>query len=80
MADGGTLTYRDATDSDSAGLMDLIRSVFAEYPGCVFDLSEMPELLRPASHFREKSGRLWVAENGERIVGSLGSVAHRRRH
>lgn len=64
---------RDARDDDSAGLAALVSACFAEYPGCVFVWDEFPELRRPASHFAEKGGRLWVASNAEgRIVGSIG--------
>ncbi|KUL97081.1 hypothetical protein DK26_03960 [Bosea sp. WAO] len=64
---------RDATDADSELLAALVAASFAEYPGCLFDWSEFPELRRPASHFAAKGGRLWVAESdGGRIVGSIG--------
>lgn len=64
---------RDATDADSERLAALVAASFAEYPGCLFDWSEFPELRRPASHFARKGGRLWVAEGGDgRIVGSIG--------
>jgi putative acetyltransferase len=64
---------REARDDDQDGLIALIGGVFAEYPGCILDLGEMPELCRIASYFHEHEGRGWVAENdsGE-LVGSIG--------
>jgi putative acetyltransferase len=64
---------REARDDDQDGLIALIGGVFAEYPGCVLDLGEMPELCRIASYFHEHAGRGWVAQNeaGE-VVGCIG--------
>lgn len=67
------LLIRDADDSDSAGLIALIDAVFREYPGCVLDLQDdMPDLLRPASAFSEKGGRLWTVERDGEIVACIG--------
>ena len=66
---------RDARDSDSQPLAALIAASFADYPNCLFDWSEFPELRAPASHFAAKGGRLWVADApGGDIAGSLGVV------
>ena len=66
---------RDATDADSEPLAALIAASFAEYPNCFFDWSEFPELRRPASHYAQKRGRLWVADGPDgRIVGSIAVV------
>lgn len=66
---------RDARDSDSEPLARLIAASFAEYPNCLFEWSEFPELRAPASHFAAKGGRLWVADApGGGIAGSLGVV------
>lgn len=63
-------TLRDGDDGDSSGLIALIGAVFAEYPGCILDVDgEMPELRAPASAYRARGGRLWVAEDGGRVVG-----------
>ena len=60
---------RPATDADSAGIIELIGAVFAEYPGCVLDVDrEEPELRAPASSF----DRFWVVEQGRRIVACVG--------
>jgi putative acetyltransferase len=63
---------RDATDADSEALAALIAATFAEYPNCWCDWAEFPELRRPASHYAERGGKLWVADgpNG-RILGSI---------
>lgn len=64
---------RDARDSDSETLAALVGGCFAEYPGCLFEWSEMPELRAPASHFARKGGRLWVIDGADGgIAGSLG--------
>lgn len=67
------LPIRDSRDSDSQALATLIAASFAEYPNCLFEWSEFPELRAPASHFAAKGGRLWVADApGGGIAGSLG--------
>ncbi len=63
---------RLGTDADGPRCADLIRDVFAEYPGCLFLPEEMPELAALASHFAARGGRLWVAEVGGDLVGCLG--------
>ena len=64
---------RDARDSDSEPLAALIAASFSEYPNCLFDWAEFPELRAPASHFAARGGRLWVADApGGGIAGSLG--------
>lgn len=62
---------RPALDSDGVAVAALIEACFGEYPGCLFDWSEFPELRAPASHFADKDGRFWVA--GEDLV--LGCIA-----
>lgn len=52
--------FRPVTDDDSAGLIDLIGSVWAEYPSIVFDIDgEEPWLRAPAAYY-EGRGELWV--------------------
>jgi putative acetyltransferase len=64
---------RDGLDSDGDGLVALVGGCFAEYEGCVLDTEhEMPHLLRVASHFAATGGRVWVAEAGGVVVGSVG--------
>jgi putative acetyltransferase len=64
---------RPAVDTDGDALGRLIAACFSEYPGCVFDRPrEFPELDAIATHFAAAGGRLWVAEEDGRIVGSLG--------
>lgn len=66
------IRIRDAEDTDSDGLIALIGGCFDEYPGCLLDLEEMPELLAIATTFRGMSGRFWVAERAGRVVGCIG--------
>jgi putative acetyltransferase len=68
---------REAVDSDSEQLIQLIGGVFDEYPGCVLDVDgEMPQLRRPASAFGEWGGRLWVAQLSDRVEGCVGLSVH----
>jgi putative acetyltransferase len=68
-----SVLIREARDSDAARLIELIGSVFAEYPGCVLDVDgELPELRRIASYFGEHNGRFWVAERDGQLIGSIG--------
>jgi putative acetyltransferase len=69
---------RDARDSDSDGLITLIGGCFAEYPGCLLELEELPELLAIASDFQRHGGRFWVAERAARVVGCAGFAPGKR--
>jgi putative acetyltransferase len=69
----GEATIREARDSDADGIIAVIRAVYAEYPGCIFDLeNELPELKKPASFFAADKGKLWIAERDGEIVASFG--------
>lgn len=63
---------RLATDDDGAAIARVLETVFAEYPGCLWEPSEFPELARPATAFAAMRGRLWVVEHGGHVVGSVG--------
>jgi putative acetyltransferase len=66
---------RAGRDSDAAGLIELIGGCFAEYPGCVLDVDgELPHLRAIASSYAGRGGRVWVAEAGGQVVGSVGLV------
>jgi putative acetyltransferase len=64
-------TIRLAHDTDGPAIAALIAKVFAEYEDCPFLPAEFPELAAPASHYTVRNGALWVAEAGDRIVGSF---------
>jgi putative acetyltransferase len=71
------LFLRDARDDDGPGLLSLIGGVFDEYPGCVTDADEMPELRAIASYVRKGDGRFWVYEDSStpaapRVVACVG--------
>ncbi|MDY0883420.1 GNAT family N-acetyltransferase [Dongia soli] len=69
----GEATIREARDSDAAGIIEVIRATYAEYPGCIFDLeNELPELKKPASYFAADKGKLWIAEREGEVVGTFG--------
>ncbi|HKF00116.1 MAG TPA: GNAT family N-acetyltransferase [Actinomycetes bacterium] len=64
---------RDARDGDAAGLIELIRICWSEYPGCVLDVDgELPHLRAIASAYRRWGGRAWVAERAGRVAASVG--------
>lgn len=66
------ITMREATDADGDAVGAVIARCFADYPGVIFDrAAEFPELDAIASHFAAGGGRLWVAEQGGRIVGTF---------
>jgi putative acetyltransferase len=70
----GLLT-RAARDDDAAGLIELIGSTYAEYPGCVLDVDgEEPDLRAIASAYATKGGSFWVSidEASGALVGCVG--------
>jgi GNAT superfamily N-acetyltransferase len=59
-------------DDDSAALIELIGSCWAEYPGCVLDVDgEEPWLRAPAAAYAA-GGRCWVVEEGDEILACVG--------
>jgi putative acetyltransferase len=63
---------RTGRDDDAAGLIGLIGDCFAEYPGCVLDVDgEMPYLRGIASYYAACDGRVWIGEQGSRVVASI---------
>jgi putative acetyltransferase len=63
---------RLATDDDGPAIARVLETVFAEYPGCLWEPAEFPELVAPATSFAAMRGRLWVVEHAGRVVGSVG--------
>ena len=69
----GAPRLRPARDDDADGVIALIASVFAEYPGNVLDVDgEEPGLRAPASSYRG----FWVVERDGRIVGCAAHAWH----
>ncbi len=69
---------RPVTDGDSAGLIDLIGGVWAEYPSIVFDIDgEEPWLRAPAAAYAGR-GELWVlpSPDGDRLLACAGWRPH----
>ncbi|MDQ2816931.1 MAG: GNAT family N-acetyltransferase [Candidatus Eremiobacteraeota bacterium] len=60
---------REARDEDAPRVLEIIGAAFAQYEGCVLELTEVPELLRPASYVRPSGGRFWVATRQDDVVG-----------
>ncbi len=66
------IVLRAARDADGPGVIAVVAAAYAEYPGCVLDVeAEVPELKAPASAYARKSGRFWVAESREEILGCV---------
>ena len=60
---------RPGRNEDGPGLIDLIRTCWAEYEDCVLDVDrEAPELRRLASHVTDRGGSLFVADGGAGMV------------
>ena len=73
MADLKNISIRRASDSDAAGLIDLIGTIFQDYADCVLDLETLDkELLTIDSTIRAQGGKFWVATQDGRIVGCIG--------
>ena len=69
------LSIRLAKDSDADGLVALIEGCFNEYEGCVLDPEGIDKPLYAIRSWVEaEGGEFWVAEDGSRIVGSVGWV------
>lgn len=69
-------SIRAGTDDDSWELIALIGACWGEYPGCIMDVhGECPDLLAPATTYRDAGGRLWVATDPGGVV--VASVAAR---
>src|SRR5690349_10407871 len=71
------LVTRPARDSDRDGLIQLIGSAYAEYPGCVLDVErEEPDLLGIATAYARHRGEFWVTidEASGALVASAGCL------
>ena len=69
MSDPPVSGLRAVRDSDSAALIELIGSCWAEYPGCVMDVDGEERWLRaPATAYAGWGGRLWVVDGVMDVV------------
>lgn len=68
------LKLREAADDDWWGVVALVSACWAEYPGCVMDAhGECPDLLEPASAYRQAGGEFWVVTDlCENVVAVAG--------
>lgn len=62
---------RPGRDADAAGFIALIAACWAEYPGCVMDREEVPELDALATYAAGRGGAVWAAEAEGRVVGMV---------
>lgn len=60
---------RPATDADGAAIGTVLAAVFTEYPGCLYEPDEFPELAAVASHYAAADGRIWVVTHGLQLSG-----------
>lgn len=67
---------REAIDEDGPALARLVANAHAEM-GDALSPPDPDALVRPASHFEERGGRLWLVLRDETAVGSFG-VVHRQ--
>lgn len=68
------LKLREAADEDWWDVVALVSACWAEYPGCVMDAhGECPDLLEPASAYRQAGGEFWVVTDPcENVVAVAG--------
>ena len=66
------MTIRPARDSDGEGMKELMRDIFAEYPGVFFVEEEFPDLNEVATYHESNGGKYWVVENAGEIIGGIG--------
>lgn len=66
------IEIRDATDDDGEALLLVLGAAFSEYPPCLMERGEYPELARPRTSFTERGGLLWVVEDHFGVVGCAG--------
>jgi putative acetyltransferase len=59
---------RPATDTDGPAVGALIAACFAEYPGCLFEPAEFPELAALAGWIAGRGGRMWVLDGANGTV------------
>jgi putative acetyltransferase len=62
-------SIRPVRDEDSARILAILAECYAEYPGCLLEMSEVPELVQPATSFAKMRGAFWVAEENGVVVG-----------
>ena len=69
------MIIRPARDTDSQALIALVGACWAEYPGCVMDLEENPNLAAPATFYAARNGSITVAEDeAGRVVASVATL------
>jgi putative acetyltransferase len=68
------IAIRPVRDEDSPDILGILAAVFAEYPGCILELSEVPELARPATSFAEMGGSFWAADREGQLLGFVAMV------
>lgn len=63
---------RQGRDTDGPGIIALIASCWARYPGIRMDVDgEMPELHTLATYYSQQDGALWIAGTDSRVAGMI---------
>ncbi|MEE8295590.1 MAG: GNAT family N-acetyltransferase [Sphingomonadales bacterium] len=71
--DGEIFEIREAQDTDSQGLIELIGSIFEDYENCVLDLDGIDkELFTIKTTCQFQGGNFWVAVVKGKIIGCAG--------
>lgn len=81
MSHATSFELRPAHDTDAPGIIALIASAYAEYPGCILDVEkEEPDLLAVATAFGSRGGNFWVAIDAHQtVVGCVGWVPRQQK-
>lgn len=65
------LVIRPAGNGDGPALARLIAACFAEHEGCLYEASEFPELVAPASHYAARGADFHILLAESALVGSV---------
>lgn len=69
------IAIREAEDSDSYAIIELIGSIFEDYENCVLDLGGIDkELHTIKTTCQFQGGNFWVAVAKDKIVGCIGFI------
>jgi putative acetyltransferase len=69
--EAGAFTLRPVADADGMAVARLIADCFAEYPGCLYEPSEFPELEAPAAWAASRGTRFTIAEADGALIGCI---------
>jgi len=74
------MKLRLARNKDGKQIIDLIRKCYRDYPGCHLDVeNDSPELNYVYTYFKKNSGKFWVYEKNDKIIGCMGIAPGREK-